>query len=255
MDSFKGKAAFVTGGTSGMGRATAVAFARAGAFVAIIGRSEAEGQKTLDLIRVAGGDGIFIAADLAREADVSGAIEHTRSQFGQIDFAANCAGVDLVADLINYTEVEFDAIFDVNVKGLFFCTKHQILAMKNKGGVIVNLTSAAARTPFAGCSLYNASKSAAAMLTRSAAVEAGKHGIRIVEVAPGPIDTPMLQRYFEQEKAKGSQVTEKTVEAATLLGRVGRPEDVANAILFLCSSGASFVTAASLNVDGGFPLG
>jgi NAD(P)-dependent dehydrogenase (short-subunit alcohol dehydrogenase family) len=157
--------------------------------------------------------------------------------------------------LTNYTEAEFDAIFDVNVKGLFFCTKHQILAMKNQGGVIVNVTSAAARTPFAGYSLYNASKSAAAMLTRSAAVEAGKHGIRIIEVAPGPIDTPMLQRYFEQEKAKGSEVTEKTVGAAILLGRIGRPEEVANAILFLCSSGASFVTAASLSVDGGFPLG
>jgi NAD(P)-dependent dehydrogenase (short-subunit alcohol dehydrogenase family) len=255
MESHQGKVAFVTGGTSGMGRAAAVAFAQAGALVAIIGRREAEGERTLRLMRDVGGDGIFIAADLAREADVRGAIEQACTQFGQIDFAANCAGVDPIADVVNYTEAEFDAIFNVNVKGLFFCLKHQILAMQEKGGVIVNLTSAAARTPFAGCSLYNASKSAAAMLTRSAAVEAGKHGIRIIEVAPGPIDTPMLQRYFAQEMAKGSEVTEKTVEAATLLGRVGRPEDVANAILFLCSPSTSFVTAASLSVEGGFPLG
>ena len=189
----------------------------------------------------------------AREADVSRAIQQTHSELGAITFAANCAGVDPISDLIDYTEAQFNAIFGVNVKGLFFCTKHQILAMKDKGGVTVNVSSAAARTPFAGCSLYNASKSAAAMLTRSAAVEAGKHGIRVIEVAPGPIDTPMLKRYFEQERAKGSQVTEKTVEGATLLGRIGRPEDVAKAILFLCSSEASFVTAATLNVDGGFP--
>ena len=171
MHSFKGKIAFVTGGTSGIGRATAVAFARAGALVAVVGRREAEGQKTLDLLQEAGGDGNFVMVDLKREADVIGAIEHAVSRFGQIDFAANCAGVDLNAGLVDYTGADFDAIFAVNVKG-FFCMKHQILAMKNKGGVII-----------------------------------------------------------------------------------GRPDDVANAIIFLCSSSASFVTAASLNVDGGFALG
>jgi 2-keto-3-deoxy-L-fuconate dehydrogenase len=168
---------------------------------------------------------------------------------------ANCAGVDLNASLIDYTEADFDAIFDANVKGLFFCLKHQILAMKHKGGVIINITSAAARTPFANNSLCNASKCAAAMLTKSAAVEAGKHNIRIIEVAPGLIETPMLRGYLEKEQANNSPVNEKTVKVHTLLGRIGRPEEVADAILFLCSSSASFVTAASLNVDGGFPLG
>jgi NAD(P)-dependent dehydrogenase (short-subunit alcohol dehydrogenase family) len=254
MDSFKGKAAFVTGGTSGIGRATAIAFARAGALVAVVGRRAAEGQETLDLLRDAGGDGIFIAVDLAREKDVMEAIEQACSRFGQIDFAANCAGIDLNANLVDYTEAEFNTLFDVNVKGLFFCLKHQILAMKNKGGVIINVSSVAAQKPFAGNSLYNASKSAAAMLTRTAAVEAGEHGIRIIEVAPGPIDTPMLKGYLQREAVNGSQVTEKTVEAGTLLGRIGRPEDVANVITFLCSPAASFVTATSLNVDGGFSL-
>src|SRR5262249_11786161 len=133
--------------------------------------------------------------------------------------------------------------------------KHQILAMKDRGGVIVTVTSAAARNPFAGNSLYNASKSAAAMLTRSAAVEAGKYGIRIIEVAPGPIKTPMLRSYLDRELASVSPVADRTIALNTLLGRLGRPDDVANAILFLCSSCASFVTAASLSVDGGFPLG
>jgi len=254
MDSFNGKTAFVTGGTSGIGRAAAVAFGRAGALVAVVGRHVAEGQKTLDLLLEAGGDGLFIPVDLAREADVIGAIEQTASRFGHIDFTANCAGIDLNADLVDYTEADFDTIFDTNVKGLFFCLKHQILAMKDKGGVIINVTSVAAQKPFAGNSLYNASKSAAAMLTRTAAVEAGKHGIRIIEVAPGPIETPMLRGYLRQEAAHGSQVTEKTVEAKTLLGHIGRPEDVANAIMFFCSPSASFVTAATLTVDGGFVL-
>jgi NAD(P)-dependent dehydrogenase (short-subunit alcohol dehydrogenase family) len=254
MDSFKKKTAFVTGGTSGIGRAAAVAFARAGAFVAVVGRRAAEGQKSLDLLREAGGEGIFIQVDLAREADVIGAIEQASSRFGHIDFAANCAGIDLNADLVDYTEADFDTIFDVNVKGLFFCLKHQMRAMQNRGGVIINVTSVAAQKPFAGNSLYNASKAAAAMLTRTAAVEAGKHGIRIIEVAPGPIETPMLRGYLQQEAAHGSQVTEKTMETGILLGRIGRPQDVANAILFLCSPSASFVTAASLNVDGGFVL-
>jgi len=127
--------------------------------------------------------------------------------------------------------------------------------MKNKGDVIINVTSVAARKPDAGTSLYNASKGAAAMLTQSAAGKAGKHGIGIIEVAPGPIDTPMLTGYLQREMAKGSAVTEKTVEAATLLGRIGRPEEVADAIMFLCSPSASYVTAASLTVGGGFALG
>jgi len=183
------------------------------------------------------------------------AIEQASARFGQIDFAANCAGADINSDLVEYTEADFDTIFKVNVEGLFFCLKHQILAMKNKGGVIINVTSVAARKPDAGTSLYNASKGAAAMLTQSAAGEAGKHGIGIIEVAPGPIDTPMLTGYLQREMAKGSAVTEKTVEAATLLGRIGRPEEVADAIMFLCSPSASYVTAASLTVGGGFALG
>lgn len=255
MESFKGRTAFVTGGTSGIGRAAAIAFARGGASVAIVGRREAEGQKTLDLLRENGGDGIFLAADVAQEANVAAAIEQTLSRFGRLDFAANCAGIDRNARLVDYTGADFDVIFDANVKGLFFCLKHQILAMRGRGGVIVNVTSAAARTPFAGNSLYNASKSAAAMLTRTAAVEARKLGIRIIEVAPGPIDTPMLNGYLSKEATAGSAVTKGSVEAATLLGRIGSPDEVAAAIIFLCSPAASFVTAASLNVDGGFPLG
>lgn len=121
MDSFKGKTAFVTGGTSGIGRAAAVAFARAGTSVAVVGRRAAEEQKSLDLLRDVGGDGIIITVDLVCEADVIRAIEQASARFGQIDFAANCAGADINSDLVEYTEADFDTIFNVNVESLFFC--------------------------------------------------------------------------------------------------------------------------------------
>jgi len=173
---------------------------------------------------------------------------------GSIHFAANRVSVGPTTDLIDYTEAEFDEIFQANLKGSFFCLKHQIRSMRETGGVIVNVTSVAARTPFAGCSLFNASKAVAAMLSDCAAVEAGKYGIRVIEVAPGPIETAM-SRLYRKETGGSLDTSRDIIEASTLLGRMGRPEEVADAITFLCSAAASFVTATSLRVHGGFSLG
>ncbi|HXW70186.1 MAG TPA: SDR family oxidoreductase [Methylocella sp.] len=249
MHSFRGKVALVVGGTSDIGRATAAAFMRAGAYVAFIGN-----RAPLDLADQASGQSVFIAADITREVEVRAAIDLVVSSYGSINFAANRVSVGPTADLIDYTEAEFDEIFQANLKGLFFCLKHQIRSMRETGGVIVNVTSVAARTPFAGCSLFNASKAAAAMLTHSAAVEAGKYGIRVIEVAPGPIETAM-SRLYRKETGGSLDTSRDIIEASTLLGRMGRPEEVADAITFLCSPAASFVTATSLRVDGGFSLG
>ena len=194
MNHFKGKVAFVTGATSGIGRATAIAFGKNGATVVVTGRREKEGRETLDMVRTAGGDGTFMRLDVAVESEVAGVIREIVSRHGRLDCAVNCAGYDVAHALTEFSEADYDAIFNANVKGLFFCLKHEILAMRGKGGAIVNVGSVAAQMSDLGNSLYNASKAAAHSLNRTAATEAAKNGIRVNEVAPGPTKTPMLGR-------------------------------------------------------------
>jgi NAD(P)-dependent dehydrogenase (short-subunit alcohol dehydrogenase family) len=254
MKPFEGKTVFVTGATSGIGRATAIAFGAAGAFVGVGGRRQTEGHKTLELVRAAGGDGLYLEVDVGHESEVSGAVAALWSKTGRLDCAANCAGYDSNAPLAESEESDFDAIFDANVRGLFFCLKHEILAMKQRGGAIVTIGSIAGQKAFPRNGLYNASKSAAAMLTKTAAVEAGQYKIRVNEVAPGPIETAMLQGYVEREAAAGSPASLKGLGDLAPLGRIGQPEETAHAVLFLCSDKASYITGASLTVDGGFVL-
>lgn len=255
MTDFQGKVALVTGATSGIGRATAIAFGKRGATVVVTGRREQEGRETLDVVRAGGGDGAFIRLDISVEDEVVGVVREIMSRYGRLDCAANCAGNDIAAALTEFSEADYDAIFNPNVKGLFFCLKHEILAMRDKGGAIVNVGSVAAQMSDLGNSLYNASKSAAHSLTRTAAAEAAKYRIRVNEVAPGPTKTPMLEGFLRKAADAGSAFNSASIVANIALGRIGTAEEIANAVLFLCSDRSAYTTGASLTVDGGFLLG
>ena len=244
MNHFKGKVAFVTGATSGIGRATAIAFGKNGATVVVTGRREKEGRETLDMVRAAGGDGTFMRLDVAVESEVAGVIREIVSRHGRLDCAVNCAGYDVAHALTEFSEADYDAIFNANVKGLFFCLKHEILAMRGKGGAIVNVGSVAAQMSDLGNSLYNASKAAAHSLNRTAATEAAKNGIRVNEVAPGPTKTPMLEGFLRAAADAGSAFNSASIVANVPLGRIGTPDELANTVLFLCSDEASFITGA-----------
>jgi NAD(P)-dependent dehydrogenase (short-subunit alcohol dehydrogenase family) len=255
---FRDKVVFVTGATSGIGRAVALAFVREGAKVVGAGRDEEAGRETERLAEKASGESenfLFVKMDLVQESDIAAAVATVVKTYGRLDQAVNCAAVDIAADLLAYTAADFDCIFDVNVRGLFLCLREEVVAMRLQGGgSIVNVGSAAGQRAFPGNSLYNASKAAAKMFTQTAAVECAKFGIRVNELAPGPVSTPMLEGYFEYTKKTGSPATEESVIAAIPLGRILSPDDIANAVLFLSSARAANITGASLAVDGGYAL-
>jgi len=255
MTDFKDKVAFVTGATAGIGRGIAVAFAKRGATVVVVGRNEKEGSNTLDRVHAAGSEGLFLKVDVAHEREVADAIDETISHYGRLDYAVNNAAVDIAHSFVEFSETDYDDVFNPNVKGLLFCLKHEILAMRAKGGAIVNVTSVSAEMSDIGNALYNASKAAARSLTRTAAHEAAQYKIRVNEVAPGPTKAPMLERFLEKAAAAGSPFNTESIVANIALRRLGTVEETANAILFLCSDASTFTTGALLTVDGGFLLG
>lgn len=247
MNSLANKVALVTGGTSGIGRTSAIAFARAGAKVVVAGRREEEGNETIRLIREAGSDGLFVKADVAQEADVKALITATVNTFGSLDIAFNNAGLlGENALLADQSEQAYDRLFGVNVKGVFLCLKYEIAQMlaQGNGGAIVNTSSINGFRPLApGLSLYDTSKAAVVMLTKSAALEYAAQKIRINAIAPGPIETEMLNQ------ATGGN--SKAFEGFVPAGRLGQPDDIANAVLWLCSDAADFINGHTLAVDGG----
>src|ERR1044071_7363083 len=252
MGLFTDKVAFVTGATSGMGRATAIAFADAGAVVIAAGRRATEGEALLAQLQKRRGDALFLQLDVTQEAAVSAAIETILSRFGRLDFAANSAAIDPTGKLAECTAADYERVFDTNVKGLVICLRHEVLAMREHGGAIVNIGSLSAEKAIPGQGLYSAAKSAVRMLTYTAALEEAVHGIRINELAPGPVDTPMLHGFLREQAASGWTVDR--IRSASPLGRIGAPEDVASLVLFLCSPQAAYITGACLAVDGGFRL-
>lgn len=246
---FSGKTAFITGASSGIGEAAAMAFAKSGASVAVVDVNADLGGRVVNSIEKVGGKAIFLKCDVSSGAQVKEAVEKTISVFGNLNFAFNNAGTEgQSAPTADCTEENFDRVINVNLKGVWLCMKYQIPQMlKQKKGAIVNCSSVAGLIGFAGVPAYVASKHGVIGLTRTAALELAKANVRVNAVCPGIIQTPMIERFTHGE----AQIQQQLV-AGEPVGRVGNPEEVANAVLWLCSDQASFVTGHPLAVDGGW---
>jgi NAD(P)-dependent dehydrogenase (short-subunit alcohol dehydrogenase family) len=249
MKEFDGKVALVTGGGSGIGRAAALAFAREGAKVVIADRNAQRGEEIVSTIRDAGGIASFRRTDVLVAAEIEALVDYTTKTYGRLDLAFNNAGIEGdVKPLIDQTEANFDAVMDINVKGVWLSMKYEIPRMLEQGGgAIVNSSSVAGGVGFPGIGIYAASKHAVIGLTKTAALEYSAQGIRINAVNPAAIDTEMIDRLAEGMNMKKDDLT-----TFHPIGRLGRVEEVAQAVLWLCSDGASFVTGHALIVDGGF---
>jgi NAD(P)-dependent dehydrogenase (short-subunit alcohol dehydrogenase family) len=244
---FKNKVALVTGGSFGIGRATALAFARKGAKVVIA--DWIENEETMNLIENISGNAIFVKCDVSKSDDVKALIEKTIATFGGLDFAFNNAGIEGVsAQTQDCTEENWDKTITVNLKGIWLCMKYEIPEMLKKGkGAIVNCSSVAGIIGFQGFPAYVASKHGVIGLSKTAALEYAKLGIRVNVVCPGVIQTPMIDRLTGKKKETIEQFTDLEP-----LGRFGEPEEIANTTVWLCSDEASFVTGLAMPVDGGF---
>jgi NAD(P)-dependent dehydrogenase (short-subunit alcohol dehydrogenase family) len=249
MNEFQNKVAIVIGGTSGIGRAAAVAYAREGARVVVAGRRAAEGEETVRLLGAQGGEGFFVTTDVSKAVQVKELVERTLQKFGRLDFAFNNAGIEQVpTPFLEQDEETFDSVVDINAKGVWLSMKYEIPAMlKTGGGSIVNTASVFGVIGIPGNEIYIASKHAVIGLTKSAAVEFGKQGIRVNAVLPGVIDTDMFQRFAGEKPEFRSQMS-----ALQPIGRIGKAEEIADAAIWLSSSKSSFVTGHSLMVDGGY---
>ncbi len=249
MKEFEGKVALVTGGGSGIGRATALAFARDGARVVIGNRNVQRGEETVSMIRAAGGTASFRRTDVLVAADIEALVKHAVSEYGGLDLAFNNAGIEgEPRPLAEQTEANYDAVMDINVKGVWLSMKYEIPRMLDQGGgAIVNCSSVAGVIGFPGIGIYSASKHAVIGLTKAAALEYSAQGIRVNAVNPAVIDTEMVDRL-----ADGMNMKKDDLTTFHPIGRLGRVEEVAEAVLWLCSEKASFVTGHSLMVDGGF---
>jgi NAD(P)-dependent dehydrogenase (short-subunit alcohol dehydrogenase family) len=248
MFSYTNKIALVTGGTSGIGKATAIEFAKAGAKVVLTGRREKEGSAVVDEIRRDGGVAAFFAADFSKEDQVKAAIDFVVATHGRLDVAFNNAGVEAIAPLSEITQEKYRAIFDINVWGVLSAMKHEIAAMlKTGGGSIVNTTSAFGHVGAAQVTVYVGSKHAVEGMTKCVALEFAKRNIRVNTVAPGAIATDMIDRFAGKEGAARDGLT-----ALHPVGRLGKAQEIAAAVLYLCSDEAAFTTGTSLHVDGGW---
>ncbi len=247
----KDKVVLITGALTGIGRATALAFAQEGARVVISGRRDEEGQKLVAELRNLGAEAEFVRSDVRHEDEVRSLVDQTVARFGRVDAAVNNAGTEgTPGPVTEQTADSYAATFDTNVLGTLLSLKHELRVMLPQGhGSIVNVSSCYGRAGAPGASVYVASKHAVEGLTKAAALEVAETGVRVNAVAPGPIETPMMNRFTGTAERKSDLISQVPVK------RAGTPEEIAHAIVFLASDKASFITGASVAVDGGFLAG
>jgi len=248
LNNFTDKVVLITGAGNGIGRTTALAFAQQGASVVVADMSRSAGEETTALITQAGGTASFILCDVTKDQDVQSMVAGTLEIYGKLDIAFNNAGIEIESSkLADGDEATYDKIMDVNVKGVWRCMKYQIPALlKQSTSAIVNTASIAGLGAAPKMSIYSASKHAVIGLTKSAAVEYGKKGLRVNAICPAVIDTEMFKRATENDPQK-----EQYVKSLHPVGRIGQPEEVAASVLYLCYDLAGFTTGVALPIDGG----
>ena len=247
----KGKVSLVTGGSSGIGRASALAFAREGAKVIIGDVRVAGGQETATMIKEARGEAMFVKTDVSKAGEVEAMVHKAIEVYGRLDCAFNNAGIGgkLFTPIADYSEEDWDRLIAINLKGVWLCMRYEIRQMlKQGGGTIVNTSSGAGLvgSRFAGAA-YSASKHGVLGLTKTAALEYARNGIRVNAVCPNAIQTPMGDDLFRDDPQREAQIANSLP-----IGRWGKPAEVAEAVVWLCSDGASFVTGHAMAVDGGY---
>jgi NAD(P)-dependent dehydrogenase (short-subunit alcohol dehydrogenase family) len=248
-----GKIALVTGAGSGIGRATAVVLAAAGASVVATDLTREGLEETVGAIDSAGGDGAFVLGDVRRREDVSAAVESTRERFGGLDVVVANAAVSIYEEFELQDEETIDLILDTNLKGALLCAQLAIPELRRRGGgSIVFISSVQAYVTLPGCVPYAAAKSGLVAAAVALAPEVGRHGIRVNAIAPGTIDTPMLQRDLSGMNREEAERFLRQVEGANALGRIGRPEEIAQVVVFLASDASSYVTGTTIVADGGY---
>jgi NAD(P)-dependent dehydrogenase (short-subunit alcohol dehydrogenase family) len=245
MADLTGKVAIVTGGGSGIGEAASLAMARAGATVVIGSRDAAKGERVVETIRQAGHQAIFQPTDVSKPAEAKALVERTVGEFGRLDIAYNNAGADGEQTPLHEQDVDGASfLIDVNIKGVFYCMKYEIEQMlRTGGGAIVNTSSIFGLNGYPGWSLYTATKHAVTGMTKAAALDYAKRNIRVNAVGPGPVETALL--------AKGTGGDPHSYAAFVPMGRIGQPDEIADAVVWLLSDEARYVTGHTLPVDGG----
>ena len=248
-----GKVGLVTGGASGIGRAAVLAFAREGARLLVADVDHGGAEQTAQEARALGADAASVGLDVREEAEVERAVGVATQAFGRLDFALNSAGIQgPLRETAEYAEHDWQQVLAVNLTGVWLCTKHEIRAMlRTGGGSVVNVASNFGLVGGVGMAAYSASKHGVIGLTKTAAVEYADRGVRVNALCPGATETPLVGKIIDADPVAGPEIISQ-ITAALPMGRMGRPEEIASAALWLCSPGASFMTGAALSVDGGF---